>query len=97
MDFKLKSNPLVVIIEHVEKPGNLGAILRTCDAAGVSGVIVCDSKTDLYNPNVIRASLGTIFTVNTVQCSNNETLRFLRTKGIKSYAASPQLKPLHSD
>ncbi|MBI3617968.1 MAG: RNA methyltransferase, partial [Candidatus Omnitrophica bacterium] len=49
-DLQLRSKPLIVIIEHVEKPGNLGAILRTCDAAGVSGVIVCDSKTDLYNP-----------------------------------------------
>ena len=87
---------LVVVIEHVEKPGNLGAILRTCDAAGVNGVFVCDSQTDLYNPNVIRASVGTIFTVNTVQCSNDEALRFLRTKGIKVYAASPRAQTLYT-
>lgn len=102
-DLQLRSKPclsgrqaLIVIIEHVEKPGNLGAILRTCDAAGVSGVIVCDSKTDLYNPNVIRASVGTIFTVHTVQCSNDEVLRFLRTKGIKAYAASPQAQTIYT-
>ncbi len=102
-DLKLKANAclpdrqaLVVIIEHVEKPGNLGAILRTCDAAGVNGVFVCDSKTDLYNPNVIRASVGTIFTVNTVQCSNDEALRFLRMKGIKAYAASPQAQTIYT-
>ena len=95
-DLRLDANALVVVIEHVEKPGNLGAILRTCDAAGVSGAIVCDSKTDLYNPNVIRASVGTIFTVNTVQCSNDEALRFLRTKGIKSYAASPQAQTFYT-
>ena len=95
-DFHLKSDPclsgrqaLVVIVERVEKPGNLGAILRTCDAAGVDGVLVCDSKTDLYNPNVIRASVGTIFTVNTVLCSAEEASCFLKNKGIKIYAASP--------
>ena len=95
-DFQLKTNALVVVIEHVEKPGNLGAILRTCDAAGVSGVIVCDSKTDLYNPNVIRASVGTIFIVNTVQCSNDEVLGFLKNKGIKIYAASPQAQTVYT-
>jgi len=95
-DLKLKANALVVIVEHVEKPGNLGAILRTCDAAGVSGVLVCDSKTDLYNPNVIRASVGTIFAVNTVQCSNDEALRFLKNKGVKIYAASPQAQTIYT-
>ncbi len=96
MDLRLRSNPLVVVIEHVEKPGNLGAILRTCDAAGVSGVLVCDSQTDLYNPNVIRASVGTIFTVNTLQCSNDEALRFLKNKGIRIYAASPQAQTVYT-
>ena len=95
-DFRIDANALVVVIEHVEKPGNLGAILRTCDGAGVNGVLVCDSKTDLYNPNVIRASLGTIFTVNTVQCSSDEALRFLRTKGIKIHAASPQAQTVYT-
>ena len=95
-DFHLKSDPLVVIVEHVEKPGNLGAILRTCDAAGVNGVFVCAGKTDLYNPNVIRASVGTVFTVNTVLCSNDEALRFLRTREIKVFAASPQAQTIYT-
>ncbi|MBI5149975.1 MAG: RNA methyltransferase [Candidatus Omnitrophica bacterium] len=94
--FQLQSNPLVVVIEHVEKPGNLGAILRTCDGAGVDGVLVCDSQTDLYNPNVIRASVGTIFTVAAVQCSNDEALRFLRNKGIKICTASPQAQTIYT-
>ena len=63
-------NPLYVVIESVEKPGNLGAILRSADAAGIDGVIVCDPLTDLYNPNLIRASIGAIFTVPTVTCSS---------------------------
>lgn len=95
-DFWLKDNALVVVIEHVEKPGNLGAILRTCDGAGVDGVLVCDGKTDLYNPNVIRASLGTVFTVNTVQCSSDEALHFLKDKGIKAYAASPLAQTIYT-
>ncbi|MBI5415729.1 MAG: RNA methyltransferase [Candidatus Omnitrophica bacterium] len=95
-DLRLKENAMVVVIEKVEKPGNLGAILRTCDGAGVDGVLVCDSKTDLYNPNVIRASVGTVFTVNTVQCSNDEALRFLRTAGIKVCAALPLAQTLYT-
>ncbi len=95
-DFRLDANALVVVIEHVEKPGNLGAILRTCDAAGVHGVLVCDSQTDLYNPNVIRASVGTIFTVNTLQCSSDEALRFLKDKGMKICAASPRAQTIYT-
>ncbi len=95
-DFRLDSNALVVVIEHLEKPGNLGAILRTCDAAGVHGVLVCDSQTDLYNPNVIRASVGTIFTVNTLQCSSGEALRFLKDKGMKICAASPRAQTIYT-
>jgi len=95
-DFRVDANALVVVIEQVEKPGNLGAILRTCDGAGVNGVLVCDSKTDLYNPNVIRASVGTVFTVDTVQCSNDEALRFLKSKGIKIYVASPRAQTVYT-
>jgi len=95
-DLRLDGNALVVVIEQVEKPGNLGAILRTCDGAGVAGVLVCDSKTDLYNPNVIRASVGTVFTVNTVQCPSDEALRFLKSKGIKICAASPQAQTVYT-
>ncbi|WP_262892615.1 TrmH family RNA methyltransferase [Hymenobacter qilianensis] len=61
-DLKLPPSPLLIILEAVEKPGNLGAVLRTADAARVDAVIVCDPRTDLYNPNVIRASIGCVFT-----------------------------------
>ena len=61
-DLRLGSNPFVIILEAVEKPGNLGAVLRTADAAGVNAVVVCDPRTDLYNPNVVRSSVGTLFT-----------------------------------
>ncbi|MEQ9413162.1 MAG: TrmH family RNA methyltransferase, partial [Cyclobacteriaceae bacterium] len=61
-DLKLKHNPLLLILERLEKPGNLGAVLRTADAAGVDAVIVCDPQTDLHNPNVVRSSVGCVFT-----------------------------------
>ena len=67
-----KADSLFVIVESVEKPGNLGAILRTCDGAGVDGVLICDGKTDIYNPNVIRSSLGTVFSINIGISSNEE-------------------------
>lgn len=87
---KLKEDPaLVVIVEKAEKPGNLGAILRTCDAAGVDALIVCDGKTDIYNPNAIRASLGTVFSVPVVQATNEKTLAFLKQNNIAVCAASP--------
>ncbi len=88
-NLKLTNRSLLVIVESVEKPGNLGAILRTCDAAGVDGLIVCDARTDVYNPNVIRASLGAIFTVPVAVCSNQEALDFLRTNKVKVIATLP--------
>ena len=88
-DFQLSPNPFLVILEGIEKPGNLGAILRTSVAAGVDGVILSDPKTDVYNPNVIRASLGTVFSVQTAVSSKEETLKFLRTKGIRIIASFP--------
>jgi TrmH family RNA methyltransferase len=84
---KLKDNPFIIVVEAVEKPGNLGAVLRTADAAGVDAVVVCDSLTDLYNPNVIRSSVGCLFTVPVAVCSNSEALAFFRSKRIKSIAA----------
>lgn len=86
-DLKLSARPFVVVIESVEKPGNLGAILRTSDGAGVEALIVCDERTDIHNPNVVRASVGTIFTVPTVSCSSREAVDFLKARGIRSYAA----------
>jgi TrmH family RNA methyltransferase len=87
-DLALPPNPLVLVLEAVEKPGNLGAILRTADAAPAHAVLVGDPRTDLYNPNVIRASLGGIFTVPTVAAPMPEVLAFLREKGIRTFAAA---------
>jgi TrmH family RNA methyltransferase len=95
-DMRLKESPLLVVVESVEKPGNLGAILRICDGAGVDGMIVCDPKTDLYNPNVVRASLGTIFSVPTVVSSSAEAFDFFKSKGITVCAASPQAKDIYT-
>lgn len=89
-DLKLSSNPFVIILESVEKPGNLGAILRTADAAAVDAVIVCDPLTDLYNPNVIRSSVGGVFTVQTAVTTSDEALQWLRTNQITSFAAELQ-------
>ncbi|NLE65215.1 MAG: RNA methyltransferase [Elusimicrobia bacterium] len=89
-DLKLSPQPLVVVLERVEKPGNLGAVLRTADAAGVEAVIVCDELCDIHNPNVIRASLGAIFAVPTVSCTSEEAIAFLKEKGIKTAAAVVQ-------
>jgi TrmH family RNA methyltransferase len=84
-EIKLKENPLVLVLESVEKPGNLGAILRTADAAGVDAVIICDPQTDFYNPNVIRSSIGCLFTVQTASASSEETLAWLKKNNIAVY------------
>lgn len=88
--------PLILIVEAVEKPGNLGAILRTCDGAGVDGVIICDGGTDIYNPNVIRASLGTVFSVPVAAATNQEALAYCRDKGLKICAATPGAAAVYS-
>jgi RNA methyltransferase, TrmH family len=77
-EIKLTANPLLLILESVEKPGNLGAILRTADAAGVDAVIICDPQTDFYNPNVIRSSIGCIFTKQTASATSPDTIEWLR-------------------
>ncbi|WP_068471165.1 TrmH family RNA methyltransferase [Candidatus Protochlamydia phocaeensis] len=82
--------PLFVVAEAIEKPGNLGTILRSSDAVGVDGLIVCDRCTDIYNPNVVRASVGTLFTVPTVEAKGEETLHWLKQQGIQILAATPQ-------
>jgi len=86
-NLSLPENPFIIVLEAVEKPGNLGAILRTADAAPADAVIVCDPHTDLYNPNVVRSSIGCLFTVQTAICSNQEALYFLKQKNIHLYAA----------
>ena len=96
-DIKLSANPFVVVLESVEKPGNLGAILRTADAAAVDGVIVCDPQTDLYNSNVIRSSVGTLFTVQTAVCTSSEAMEWLQQNKITSYAAELQAAEFYQD
>lgn len=85
---RLPPNPLLLVLESVEKPGNLGAILRTADAARVDAVLVCDPQTDIYNPNVVRASLGCLFSCQIAVDSSANVLAFLRQRGIRAYAAA---------
>lgn len=87
---KIKDNPLIVVLESVEKPGNLGAVLRSADASGVDAVIVCDPLTDMYNPNLIRSSIGAIFTVPTAVATSEETIEWLKDNNIKIYTAQLQ-------
>jgi TrmH family RNA methyltransferase len=75
-------------LESVEKPGNLGAILRTADAANLDAVIICDPQTDIYNPNAIRSSLGTIFTMPVVTSTSEQTIAWLRLNKIKMFATA---------
>jgi TrmH family RNA methyltransferase len=86
-DLVLPPVPLIAVIEGVEKPGNLGAILRTADGAGVDAVIVAESATDLFNPNIIRASLGAVFAVPVTVASSGEVLEWLQRRGIGMIAA----------
>ncbi len=92
-----KKDPFLIIAEAIEKPGNLGTILRSADAAGVDGVIVCDRCTDIYNPNVVRASVGTLFTIPVVEASSAETLLWLQERKIKVVAATPSAKEEFTD
>ncbi len=87
---------LIAVLEGIEKPGNVGAILRSADGAGVSAVIVCGGGTDLFNPNAIRASLGTIFTMPVAQATAEETLAWLRAHAFTIVAARPDAGVLYS-
>ena len=89
--------PLIVVVEGVEKPGNLGAILRTADGAGANAVIVADSATDLFNPNIIRASLGTVFAVPVAVASSGEVLEWLGRREIDIIAARVQASVDYSE
>ncbi len=92
---KLPPNALVIVTEAIEKPGNLGTILRSADAANASAVIVCDRTTDIHNPNVVRASTGTMFSVPIVEASSEEALDWLKAHGFKILAATPHAEKLH--
>lgn len=89
-DLQLSEHPLLIVLERVEKPGNLGAILRSADAARADAVIICDPLTDLYNPNLIRSSIGAVFTVPTVACSSEACIRYLRERDIQILTAQLQ-------
>ncbi len=96
-DLKLPACPLVAVIEGVEKPGNVGAVLRSADGAGVSALIVADGATDLYNPNTIRASLGTIFSVPTCTSDSTATRDWLTNKRLTIFAARVDAKLDYTD
>ena len=96
-DLELKDNPLIVVLESVEKPGNLGAVLRSADAAGADALLVCDPLTDIYNPNVIRASIGAVFTVPTVACRTADAIPWLQRRGIQILTALLQDSSLYYD
>ena len=89
LQLRLKKHTLLVVLDHVEKPGNLGAILRSCDGAGVDAVIVCDPRTDIFNPNVIRASCGVLFALPIFQDDSDTVAQFLKSKNIQICAATP--------
>ena len=96
-DLNLPAHALVVVAESIEKPGNLGTILRSADAAGVHAVIVCDRCTDVHNPNVVRASTGTLFSLPVVETSSAEALAWLRLNKINILAASPHAEKDYTD
>lgn len=88
-NIELSKTPLLIVAEAIEKPGNLGTILRSSDAVGCDGVIICDRCTDIHNPNVVRASVGTLFTLPVIEASGVETLDWLKENGICVLAATP--------
>lgn len=88
-------NPLYLVVESIEKPGNLGTMLRTADAVGVSGLIVCNRCTDIFNPNVLRASTGTIFSVPLAEATTDETIEWLQKNHVKTIAADPYAKTIY--
>lgn len=96
-ELELPENPLLLVAEGVEKPGNLGAMLRTADAVGVDGVIAADPVTDWGNPNVVRGSKGTVFSVPVAAASTEETLAWLQEKNIPLIAATPDTEIMHTD
>ena len=96
-DLQLPENPLIMVLESVEKPGNLGAVLRSADAAKADAVLICDPLTDLYNPNLIRASIGAVFTVPTVAVSSEEAIAFLQARDIQILTAQLQDSSLYYD
>ena len=96
-ELDLPENPFLLVAEAIEKPGNLGTMLRSADAAGVDALILCDRCTDLFNPNVVRASIGTLFTVPVAEGTSEEVLKWLKDKGIATLAATPHTDAVYTD
>ena len=96
-DLILSDSPLVIVAESIEKPGNLGAILRTADAAHVDALLVCDPRVDVWNPNVVRASRGTVFSVPVIECDNSAALKWIRSQKLRVLSATPAAEVLYSD
>jgi TrmH family RNA methyltransferase len=87
----------LLVVEAIEKPGNLGTILRSADAAGVDALIVCDPVTDLFNPNVVRASTGVLFSVPVIIAESREVRAWLKEHGVRAVATTPSATALHTD
>lgn len=96
-DLKLDEPALVAVMHGLEKPGNLGGILRSADAAGVDAVIASDPRTDVYNSSVIRASTGAVFSMNLVECPSADAVAFLRERGVRLFAARPDARNEYTD
>ena len=94
---KKAKNPFFVVAEHIEKPGNLGTILRSCDGVKVDAAIVCDPCTDIYNPNVVRASIGSLFTQPVIEASTDDVIRLFKDNNIKIVATTPNTDKLYCD
>lgn len=95
-DLQLSPCPFLLVAEQIEKPGNLGTMMRSSDAVRVDGLVLCDSKTDIYNPNVVRASTGNLFTLPVAEATTAETIPWLKAKGIRILATSPHVKTLYT-
>lgn len=93
---ELSESPLLLVVEAIEKPGNLGTMLRTADAAGCDAVVVCDPTTDPFNPNVVRASTGALFVVPLAVTSTDQAITYLRDHAVRTFATTPDTPTLHS-
>lgn len=96
-ELALKKNPFLIVAEAIEKPGNLGTILRSSDAVGLDALIVCDRCTDIYNPNVVRASVGTLFTIPVIEAEGKTTLQWLKEHNIAILAATPSAEKEYTE
>lgn len=95
-DLKVGKRAFFLIAEGIEKPGNLGSILRSCDAAGVDALLLCDRRTDIYNPNVVRASVGTLFSVPVIETSTAAAIKWLCAHAIPIIASTPDAKAIYT-